>query len=134
MRLFGARSFIINNGLHRKLGITIRHTSIKRNIALRWSDGTETASVYYSGRRPSVVGGDSLLNSYRVHLSGVGEDTVGTLCLPSVAMPANRALSSVYPLRGKQVRGDGMLGTSAGGVVPPTVFSEGYPRERSGLG
>ncbi len=50
----------------------------------------------------SVVGCGRLLNSYRVHPSGVSLDTVGTSCLPSVAMPANRALSRVYPLRGKQ--------------------------------
>ena len=52
------------------------------------------------------------LNSYRVQPSGASIDTVGTSCLPSVAMRANRALSSVYPLRGKQVdneKSDGLL-------------------------
>ena len=47
------------------------------------------------------------LNSYRVHPSGASEDTVGTSCLPSVVMPANRALSRVYPPRGKRARSDG---------------------------
>ena len=42
-----------------------------------------------------------MLNSYRVLPSGASLDTVGTSCLPAVAMRANRALSRVYPLRGK---------------------------------
>ena len=45
---------LLNNGWHGCNGFSIRHTLIERNIALRWSDGTETASVYSSGRRPSV--------------------------------------------------------------------------------
>ena len=49
----------------------------------------------------------ALLNSYRVHPSGTGVDTVGTSCLPAVAMRANRALSSVYPLRGKPMDYEG---------------------------
>ncbi len=47
---------LLNNGWHGCNGFSIRHTLIKRNIALRWTDGTETASdLYFSlGRRPSV--------------------------------------------------------------------------------
>ncbi len=47
---------LLNNGWHGCNGFSIRHTLIERNIALRWSDGTETASVLHFslGRRPSV--------------------------------------------------------------------------------
>ncbi len=50
-----------------------------------------------------VVGCGRALNSYRVQPSGANVDTVGMSCLPAVAMHANRALSKVYPLRGKQM-------------------------------
>ncbi len=74
-----------------------------------------------------VVGCGRPLNSYRVHPSGVSEDTVGTSCLPAVAMPANRALSSVYPLRGKQARGDGYFGITIRHILILRIIASRWP-------
>ena len=44
----------LNNGCSWILWITLRHTLMIQNIALRWTDATKSASHYSSGRRPSA--------------------------------------------------------------------------------
>ena len=99
--------FSYPEGVERLIGQGWREATTLSNGSIGIIELCRSSAFYELQSKRCIVGCGRPLNSYRVHPSGASVDTVGTSCLPSVAIPANRALSSVYPLQGKRARSDG---------------------------
>ena len=110
---------LLNNGWHGCNGFSIRHTLIERNIALRWADGTETASVLYFslGRRPSDY--QALLSASKMQNSKL------SAALRAKKIPACNTPSSARPKNCVQHTSLGMASTILSMPILSAEFS--YP-------